>query len=88
MSTNVEGQSVSPNDAKPMLAAAFFSELSKLLKKYDANIIIERVWENEYDSHAELDFQIGEQFILGNWNAAPLKKIDADEIMKLSQSCG
>lgn len=85
---NVQCLDVSPNDANRLLAAAFLSELSELLKKHNAIMVLERCWDSEYESHAELDFEINGQYFMGNWSAAPLKKLDATEIMKLSQSCG
>ena len=71
-----------------LLAAAFLSELSDLMKKYNAVMTLERCWDNEYESHAELDFEVGNIYVMGNFHGSPIEKIDADKIMKLSQSCG
>jgi hypothetical protein len=72
------------NFAKPMLAAVFLTELAELMEKHKATLIIERVWDNEYDSHAELDFMIDGIFIEGGFYASPIKELKSDDIRKLS----
>jgi len=68
------------------VSSHFLQELSELMEKHKAALIIERVWDNEYDSHAELDFMIDGVFIQGNFFASPLKEINSDDIIKLLPS--
>jgi hypothetical protein len=71
------------NDATRLLASVFLSELADLMEKHKATLIIERVWDGEYDSHAELDFMVNGIFIEGGFfNASPLKVIKSDDIRK------
>jgi len=70
--------------AKPVLAAVFLTELAELMEKHKVTLIIERVWDNEYDSHAELDFMIDGIFIEGGFCASPLKELKPDDIRRLS----
>jgi hypothetical protein len=72
------------NDANRLLAAVFLSELADLMEKHKATLIIERVWDGEYDSHAELDFMVNGIFIEGGFYASPLKELKSDDIRKLS----
>jgi hypothetical protein len=80
----MSNESQNGNFAKPMLAAVFLTELAELMEKHKATLIIERVWDNEYDSHAELDFMIDGIFIEGGFYASPLKELNPDDIRKLS----
>ena len=54
------------------------------MEKHKATLIIERVWDGEYDSHAELDFMVNGIFIEGGFHAEPLKELKPDDIRKLS----
>jgi hypothetical protein len=54
------------------------------MEKHKATLIIERVCDNEYDSHAELDFMIDGVFIQGGFYGSPLKELKSDDIRKLS----
>lgn len=71
-----------------LLAAVFLRELADLMEKHNATLILERCWDNQYESHAELDFEVGGQFLMGNFHAAPLAKLSALDIRKLSANGG
>jgi hypothetical protein len=49
------------NNANVLLPAVFLRELADLMKKHKATIELERVWDDEYNSHAELSFKVGEK---------------------------
>jgi hypothetical protein len=49
------------NNANVLLPAVFIRELADLMKKHNATIELERVWDDEYSSHAELSFKVGEK---------------------------
>lgn len=72
------------NDANRLLPAVFLSELADLMEKHKATLIIERVWDGEYDSHAELDFMVNGIFIEGGFYASPFKELNPNDIRKLS----
>jgi hypothetical protein len=73
------------NFAKPMLADVFLSELSELMKKHNATLELERIYDNEYETHAELDFMVNGVFV-GNFYASPIKSLNADDIRRLSEN--
>jgi hypothetical protein len=63
MENNTSINNENGNDANRLLAAVFLNELAQLMEKHKATLIIERVWDGEYDSHAELDFMVNGVFI-------------------------
>ena len=63
-------------------------DLADLMEKHNATLILEMCWDSEYESHAELDFEVGGQFLMGNFYAAPLAKLSADDFRKISANCG
>jgi hypothetical protein len=65
------------------VSSRFFTELADLMEKHKATFIIERVWDGEYDSHAEIDFMVN-GIIEGIFHAKPLKELKSDDIRKLS----
>jgi len=81
---NMKNEEETLNDDNRLLAAVFLSELADLMEKHKATLIIERVWDGEYDSHAELDFVVNGIFIEGGFYASPLKELKSDDIRKLS----
>lgn len=50
-------------NANRVLSAVFLRELADLMKKHNATIELERVWDNEYSSHAELGFKVNERYL-------------------------
>jgi len=66
-----------------VLAAVFLRELADLMKKHNATIELERVWDNEYSSHAELGFKVGERYLDDIFSASgTFNSISADDIYK------
>lgn len=66
------------------VSSRFFTELADLMEKHKATLIIERVWDGEYDSHAEIYFMVNGKFIEGGFHAEPLRELKSDDIRKLS----
>lgn len=84
MENNTSPNHDNGNEANRLLAAVFLAELADLMEKHKATLIIERVWNGEYDSHAELDFRVNGIFIEGGFQAEPLKELKSDDIRGLS----
>ena len=66
------------------VSSRFFTELADLMEKHKATLIIERIWDGEYDSHAEIDFMVNGIFIEGGFHTEPLRELKSDDIRKLS----
>jgi hypothetical protein len=65
------------------IGAVFLLELADLMKKHNATIEIERVYENEYESHAELSFKVNERYLDDLFSASgTFNSISADDIYK------
>jgi len=66
-----------------VLAAVFLRELADLMKKHNATIELERVWDDEYSSHAELSFKVNEMYLDDLFSASgTFNSITADDIYK------
>jgi hypothetical protein len=83
MSTEDKLKNVSPTFGNTVLPAVFLRELADLMKKHNATIEIERVYENEYESHAELSFKVNERYLDDLFSASgTFNSISADDIYK------
>ena len=73
----------SRNDGNTVLPAVFLQELADLMKKHNATIELERVWDDEYSSHAELSFKVNERYLDDLFSASgTFNSISADDIYK------
>ena len=83
MSTNDELKNETHTCGNTVLPAVFLRELADLMKKHNATIEIERVYENEYESHAELSFKVNERYLDDLFSASgTFNSISADDIYK------
>lgn len=71
------------NDNNNSLAPNFLRELADLMKKHNATIELERIWDDEYSSHAELSFKVEERYLDDYFSASgTFNSITADDIYK------
>ena len=71
------------NIGNVLLPAVFLRELANLMKKHNATIELERIWDDEYSSHAELGFKVGERYLDDIFSASgAFNSISADDIYK------